>query len=460
MAINEAGLKLIKYYEGLRLTAYVDPVGVWTIGWGHTGNDVHAGQTITHKQAEALLEADLAEHEDFIANVVDVPLNEDQRAALVSFAFNVGNGALGSSTLLAKLNYGDCEGAAKEFGRWVNGTINGVKVTLPGLVKRRRAEADLFLSSNVSLSMPKMEVSELDDGSSALAMFSGAPIPLSLLGGHKNLVRGLQQALSDLGYLDPPADGRFGPASNWALEEFCYANGLSLGMGFTKEIAAALRSPQRRLPDIVDSGTWFDKVISAMRQKGHWICRHPECRNTVYLEGVNPDGASNKDTPNAFNDLRVVFSIGSEGKPQILGQWEGTTEPGIFWTQNPMNPNGAAHIAFDQYKAWIVGTHMAGKPSAHEALVQVAPVTVFRDLNKDYRRVGDKPDTGLFGINQHWGYDASKDDLGNTSAGCLVGRTRDGHREFMQLMKSDPRYQANASYRFIATILPGSEAAD
>lgn len=458
MAINEAGLTLIKYYEGLRLTAYVDPVGVWTIGWGHTGNDVHPGQSITQKQAEALLAADLRKHEEYVDDNVTVAIDDNQRAALVSFAFNVGNGSLGSSTLLARLNLGDYQGAASEFGRWVKGTINGSKVTLPGLVKRRKAEADLFLGADVELAMPKMEVSEIEDGSSALASFSGAPIPLSLLGGHEELVKGLQGTLADLGYLDPPADGRFGPTSNWALKEFCYANGLSLGLGFTAEIVAALRTPQKRLPDIVEAGSWIDKVVSYMMAKGYWISRHPECRNTVYLEGVNSDGTTNDDKANVFNDLRVVFSIDSNGKPRILGLWEGTTEPGIFWTQHPMNPGGAARIAFDQYKSWIVGTHMAGKPSAHEALVQVAPVTVYRDLNRDYQRTGDKTDTGLFGINQHWGYDAPKDDLGNTSAGCLVGRTRDGHREFMQLMKSDPRYQANASYRFMAAVLPGSEA--
>jgi hypothetical protein len=124
-----------------------------------------------------------------------------------------------------------------------------------------------------------------------------------------------------------------------------------------------------------------------------------------------------------------------------------------------MNAGGAARIAFNQYKAWIVGTHLKSKPnSAHEALVQVEPVTVHRDLNKDYKRSGDKTDTGLFGINQHWGYDAPKDDLGTTSAGCLVGRSKDGHREFMAILKADPRYEANSAYRFMAAVLPGDEA--
>jgi hypothetical protein len=82
---------------------------------------------------------------------------------------------------------------------------------------------------------------------------------------------------------------------------------------------------------------------------------------------------------------------------------------------------------------------------------------VNRDLNKDFKRTDDKTDTGLFGINQHWGYDAKKDDLGSTSAGCLVGRTRRGHREFMALLKADPRFVASPAYKFMTAVLPGDE---
>lgn len=120
-----------------------------------------------------------------------------------------------------------------------------------------------------------------------------------------------------------------------------------------------------------------------------------------------------------------------------------------------MNPLGAARIAFGQYKAWCVGTHHPNAASAHQALVQIEPISVYRDRNKDFKRPGDMVDTGLFAINQHWGYDAPQDDLGRTSAGCLVGRTRDGHRKFMSLVKTDPRYIASRSYRFMTTVLPG-----
>jgi hypothetical protein len=109
--------------------------------------------------------------------------------------------------------------------------------------------------------------------------------------------------------------------------------------------------------------------------------------------------------------------------------------------------------------AWTFGTHHAGKPSGHEALVQVADVSVYRDLNRDYDRTGDTVDTGLFGINQHWGYDLPEDDLRTSSAGCLVGRKKDEHREFLAMLKEDARYTAGSGYRFMTAILPASAIA-
>lgn len=90
MTINAAGLDLVQYFERLRLEAYRDPVGIWTIGWGHTGSDVFPGQKINRQQAEKLLLEDLDLHERFVQQVVHVPLNDNQLAALISFAFNVG----------------------------------------------------------------------------------------------------------------------------------------------------------------------------------------------------------------------------------------------------------------------------------------------------------------------------------------------------------------------------------
>src|ERR1041385_23703 len=149
-----------------------------------------------------------------------------------------------------------------------------------------------------------------------------------------------------------------------------------------------------------------------------------------YVKGMNEDGTLNDDKPNEFNDIRGVFINDASGKPVITKTWEATVDPSRYWTLHPMAPGGAAQIRMGQYTAWQVGDH-----HGHEALVQTGgPVTVYRDANKDFSRVGDAQNTGYFGINQHWGYDLPKEDLANSSAGCLVGRTKDGHREFMKII--------------------------
>ncbi|MGH6803602.1 MAG: glycoside hydrolase family protein [Methyloceanibacter sp.] len=160
MTINRAGLDLIKSFESLRLKAYRDPVGIWTVGYGHTGPDVYPGLEISKPEAEQLLADDLRESEEGVRELVAVPLNDNQFAALVSFAFNAGGGALKGSTLRRKLNKKDYKGAAGEFPKWIYGTIKGKKVLLPGLVRRRAQERNLFLNLPVVLeAAPRMAIS-------------------------------------------------------------------------------------------------------------------------------------------------------------------------------------------------------------------------------------------------------------------------------------------------------------
>lgn len=136
---TQAGIDLIKHFEGCRLQAYQDSVGVWTIGYGSTAG-VHAGQTVTATGAETLLKRDLTTAERSVLRLITVPLTDGQFGALVSFVFNLGGGKLQASTLRRKVNRG--ESAAGEFSKWVY--AGGVR--LPGLIKRRAAEAALFLT--------------------------------------------------------------------------------------------------------------------------------------------------------------------------------------------------------------------------------------------------------------------------------------------------------------------------
>lgn len=141
--VTQPAIDLVKHFEGLYLKAYRCPAGVPTIGYGHT-DGVQMSQQITEAQADAFLAADLAEAAADVDRYVKVPLTDDERGALASFVFNLGAGSLASSTLLRLLNSGDVSGAADQFGRWVNATVNGKSTKLPGLVARRAAEAALF----------------------------------------------------------------------------------------------------------------------------------------------------------------------------------------------------------------------------------------------------------------------------------------------------------------------------
>jgi lysozyme len=144
MKTSNKGIELIKKYEGCKLEAYRCPAGVPTIGYGHTFG-VCMGQKITQEKAEELLRKDLASFEVQVEQMAP-GLSQAQFDALVSFSFNLGSAALYRSSLLKRYLAGDLEGAKLEFGKW---TFAGGKV-LPGLVARRRAEAELFGGANAT----------------------------------------------------------------------------------------------------------------------------------------------------------------------------------------------------------------------------------------------------------------------------------------------------------------------
>lgn len=146
MQTSDKGIALIRQFEGCKLTAYHDSVGVWTIGYGWTqpvdGKPIRAGMTIKQETAERLLKTGLVSYESDVSRMVKVGLTQGQFDALVSFTYNLGARSLSTSTLLRKLNVGDYAGAADEFLRWNKA---GGKV-LNGLTRRREAERALFLS--------------------------------------------------------------------------------------------------------------------------------------------------------------------------------------------------------------------------------------------------------------------------------------------------------------------------
>lgn len=137
------GVGLIQQYEGKRNATYLDPVGIPTICYGHTGPDVTPGLRLNDAECNSLLDRDIMSHNAVLNTCLTVPVSYYQRAALISFTFNVGGKRACASTLIRKLNAGDVQGAADEFPKW----IYAGGVPLQGLKSRRLAERQLFLST-------------------------------------------------------------------------------------------------------------------------------------------------------------------------------------------------------------------------------------------------------------------------------------------------------------------------
>lgn len=150
------------------------------------------------------------------------------------------------------------------------------------------------------------------------------------------------------------------------------------------------------------------RVVNYMESKDYKLFKSKDECNLIGLEGINPDGQLNKDELDKWNDLIGVLKFNSSGIPYFDCLYRGTTEPGRFYTINPLNPNGAARLVPGQYTAWQLGLHR-GRPG----LVQCAPLSIQRDRNKDGSRAGDVLTVeNWIGINIHRASRASLNSIG------------------------------------------------
>ena len=160
MRISPAGIALIKRWEGCRLEAYKDGGGVWTIGYGHTSAagtpKVTAGLKITQAEAEAMLIRDLEKYEGAVDNALIREVSQNQFDAMVSLCYNIGIGGFTKSSVVRHMNAGNVELAANSFLLWKKDRVDGVLVTIDGLLNRRRAERALFLTTPVAPSAPSL----------------------------------------------------------------------------------------------------------------------------------------------------------------------------------------------------------------------------------------------------------------------------------------------------------------
>lgn len=197
------------------------------------------------------------------------------------------------------------------------------------------------------------------------------------------------------------------------------------------------------------------KIIEYMMKMGYRVDRGRDEINIVYIEGCNDDGAPNDDALDGWNDRRILFDF-HQGDPRLLLNVVATTEPGRLATFSAVarRRGGVARIAFGQYTAWRLRYH---KTRLHPALVQVTPLPVYRDTNRDGQRVGDQVHRGMWGINQHStraDYDGQR--VANWSEGCLVGKYWGEHMEFIRILRTDARYVLTNRHVFTTTIIPVS----
>jgi GH24 family phage-related lysozyme (muramidase) len=546
--IPACAIELIKRFEGFRANAYPDPLSGGkpiTIGYGCTrkfnGSEWEIGDRISEPTAFELLIHQL--ENEYLPDLERIPcwsqLNDNQKGALISFAYNmkVGGRFYGHedfetiTRVLKNQSWGEIE---KALTLYCNPGTN----VEDGLRRRRRAEVELFtrplLTMNTTTTQENLELNiilntwlkqiegsaaELSDAQK-IAVRPGQKFKIASALSDKNHWRvtlitpilaqdgsgpynewrvfkehcviqpstasstevsssdqlgvenspqkyvastnvtdltnqDVQQILINLGLLDPPADGKWGRQSKASLEDFQRYMKLPPTGELTPETKAALIDAK---PFIKLDNSYPSRVVRFMQSQGYFVAAGNRRFNIVMIEGINPDtGELTPDRPNEFCDARILLEIPFSGIPRIIGAWEATCKAGYHYVDYPMNPKGTARCARSQFKAWQIGYHGIHNP--HEALLQVFPVRVHRYHGRKnyYKEINGKIDEGVFQINFHWGYNYPKTDIEYASAGCLVGRTTEGHKNCMRFLKNDRRFEVNNQYIFYITIISGKD---
>ena len=436
MEINQAGLNLIKEFEGFKPKAYICPAGVLTIGYGTTGSRVKPGLKIDKPTAVQWLKEDVDKFEKAVEDLVEIELNSNEFSALVSFTYNCGEGALASSTLLRKLNQGDKTGAAKEFDRWVKGGGR----SLPGLVRRRNAEEALFLKP-----------------------FSGE---VQTPEGQKNITRDRILITSDT----------FAKKETYSYVHFEDGDTrVKLHKGTEFPVLATKEEDKHILVTfdgvtLAGKNTWYfwgdhvrfpeppepkEATPDTLAQMVANVCQKQEYQlnkdefNLIGISGLYPKGRGEaygrSQAHNEFNDSVGVIAWDSEEKEwDLLCLYQATTEPGDYYIDNPLNPNGCACLDWGLHKGiWQFGHH-----KGYRALVQADTVRLRRTRDTKLRDDVVSVERGN-GINLHstsTGF--SGDNVGRWSAGCVVIRSWDDFRAFLKTLERSPQYRKSGDCRF------------
>lgn len=216
--------------------------------------------------------------------------------------------------------------------------------------------------------------------------------------------------------------------------------------------------PQTEKPPLP---SFAEAVVKYMEEHEYDIDRTVGAVNIVYVSGVGTSLDKNSDERDGWNDVRALLSFTSKGMPFVFYVAAASTAPGEISRSSTAAKRlgGVATVVPGQYRAWKMGFHKGKK--SHPALVQCAPVMIWRDSTADGYKDGEKIYKGMFGINQHStapGFSGEK--VGAHSAGCLVGKHWEGHLEFIKLLKSTTDYIKDPEHVFTTTVISGSDLPD
>lgn len=358
-------IDLIKEFEGLYLKAYKDPVGIPTIGWGTIrypdGRTVKMGDTCTKEQAQQWLEHEVEGFISQVDSLVKYNVNANMFGALVSFAYNVGAGALKDSTLFKKLNASDVVGASEEFARWNKGTINGKKVELKGLTRRRKSEMELFLTAvdrPITEPITEMEQGEKELGADVETPSWFEPFKVWIV----DLVDAVFGKKGESGVIPDHADTGVIPdvvvAATATISE---GSGPRITLERVKEILLA-------------NGIDITKPC-LLGIRGYYL-------DTYGVKGANDRGV--------YDDALIWFNVST------FRTFRGNTDASSYRKGSGFGSGkGMANLMKGIWKGYYPGMHNGSVP--HLAFRQGANVTVLRDGTPSYTN------TGMFGINIHRG---------------------------------------------------------
>ncbi|MGB7892593.1 MAG: glycoside hydrolase family protein [Microcoleus sp.] len=438
---------LIKKWEGLhkelpdgRIQSYLDPVGIWTIGYGSIedldlNRPILEGDIITREKAERWLQIEIAEKAEDVDRLCKFKLKQCMFDALVSFTYNIGIGAFSESTLLRELNKGNYEGAAKEFDRWVHGEDNGTKRPLQGLINRRNDEEALFrrdgfLGLDLAIGFV-IKPADLAQPPKRILPYKPAPVPLLF---DRTLEKGLvgedcyilNCALAGLKFL------RLGSQPN----EFTDITDSAVKLFQTREVLSRVDGkvgPEtRRAIENALKRARKEISVNSSGIDGGVYCRLTRTRGEAYeglklckLDFVNPQG-------NVVVDSLDVIS----GVP--------AAQRFLMWDDPESKPRNLAPIPQDNYYIsdidWADGkdNYHAAHPINGNGLGPVWVPLVKSKERYESCRLNEIGCRDAFGFHADWNWIQSGISPG--SEGCVCATTIDDLKKLVELLrKYDPR---------------------